>query len=89
MFASFSGFKSRYQDLTLLVVSEFNEWKVLAYGPGITIHGTRQFSEVKAKDHARTMVENYVREQRHEDIPPPADLEWEPTAVGDWLVWRG
>ena len=44
-----SGFKAQYHYLTLLVISKFNEWRVLLYGPSMTIHGTRQFSEGKAK----------------------------------------
>jgi hypothetical protein len=89
MFTSFSGYKSSYQDLTLVVVSEFNEWKVLAYAPGVTIHGTRQFTEAKAKEHAKSIAEIYVREHRHEEVPPGAELQWQPTGNQDWLVWRG
>ena len=33
MFRSMSGFKAHYHYLTLLVISEFNEWRVLVYGP--------------------------------------------------------
>lgn len=50
MFRSMSGFKAQYHYLTLLAISEFNEWRVLLYGPSTTIHGTRQFSEAKAKE---------------------------------------
>lgn len=88
MFNSFSGFKTQCEGLTLLVVSEFNEWKVLAYAPGITIHGTRQFSEAKAKDHAAALAASYVRERLQSDAPV-APLTWEPTSKQDWLVWRG
>src|SRR5438067_2046347 len=34
MLRSMCGFKAQYDDLTLLVISEFNEWKVLLYAPG-------------------------------------------------------
>ena len=40
MFRSMSGFKAQYHYLTLLVISEFNEWRVLLYSPSTTIHGT-------------------------------------------------
>ena len=50
MFRSMSGFKAQYHYLTLLVISEFNDWRVLLYGPSMTIHGSRQFSEAKPRN---------------------------------------
>ncbi len=87
MFSSASGFKSQFNDLTFVVVSEFNEWKVLAYGQGVTIHGTRQFTEENAKDHARSLAENYAREHGQQEAS--VELQWQPTSREDWLVWRG
>ena len=52
MFRSLSGYKSNYHYLKLLVVSDFDEWKVLVEGPGVTIQGSRQFTPAKAQDHA-------------------------------------
>jgi hypothetical protein len=88
MFRSLAGFKARYDDLTLLVVSEFDEWKVLVFGPGVTLHGHRQFGEAKAKDHAAGLVRTYLKEVRQEELPEAPALEWTPTAAADWLVWR-
>lgn len=88
MLSSFSGSKAQYAGFTLVVVSEFNEWRVLAYAPEITLHGTRQFSEVKAKEHARFLVDLFLREQRREE-PPGGEIVWEPTSSHDWMVWRG
>lgn len=88
MLSSFSGFKAHYAGFTVLVVSEFNEWRMLAYAPGVTLHGPRQFSEIKAKENARLLVDKYVREKRGEE-PPSGEIEWEPTTSEDWVVWRG
>jgi hypothetical protein len=87
MFRSFSGFRTQYDGLTLLVVSEFDEWKVLGYGPGVTIHGARQFSEAKAKEHAVLIAQTYLRDLRGE-VADPGEVRWEPTSDRDWLSWR-
>jgi hypothetical protein len=89
MFRTFSGYKAQYNDLTLLVVSEFNEWKVMAYAPGVTLHGARQFTEPKAKEHAAALAQAYVTDVRHETLVGPPQLEWTPTSDEDWLAWRG
>ena len=89
MFRSLSGFKTQYQSLTLVAVSEFDEWKVLLYGPDVTIHGARQFGEVKAKEHALAMALQYYREVKQEALPDPAPgLEWVRTGPADWLIGR-
>ena len=88
MFRSISGFKAQYHHLTLLAVSEFDEWKVLIYGSGVTIHGARQFSEAKAKEHALAVARNYIHEEKHEDLPVLDAVEWSPATREDWLVWR-
>lgn len=87
MFRSMSGYKAQYQDLTLLVISEFNEWRVMLHAPAATIQGTRQFSEAKAKEHALAVAQSYIRERRHEEISTTAEVAWSPTASDDWLVW--
>jgi hypothetical protein len=51
-----SGFKAQYRYLALLVISEFNEWRVLLCGPAGTIHRVHQLSEEKAKEHAMAVV---------------------------------
>ena len=82
-----SGFKTQYHYLTLLVVSEFNEWRVLVYGAEVTIHGTHQFQDVKAKEHAIAIARKYVHEHKHDDLPVLTDLVWAPTVHDDWLIW--
>lgn len=88
MFRSFNGVKAQYHYLTMLVISEFNEYKVLVYGPGVTIHGARQFAEAKAREHAVAIARDYVRDIKHDDLPEVANPEWQPTAPEDWLAWR-
>ena len=88
MFRSLSGFKARYQDLILLVVSEFDEWKVLVYSPAATIHGQRQFKEAKAKEHALTVAQTYLKQIKNQEPPPVDGVEWKPTDPDDWLIWR-
>ena len=88
MFRSFNGFKFDYHGLTLLVVAEFNEWKVLVYGHGVTIHGTRQFEEAKAKEHALAIAESYALKDNPDAAPPASEPGWQPTSGDDWLVWR-
>jgi hypothetical protein len=82
-----SGFKAQYHYLTLFVIAEFNEWRVFLLGPGTTIHGSHQFSEAKAKEHAATIARSYIYDQKKEELPVPAELAWAPITPGDWLVW--
>jgi hypothetical protein len=53
----------------------------------MTIHGTRQFSEAKAREHALALAQSYVHERRHEDQPVLPEVEWQAAAPEDWLVW--
>lgn len=87
MFRSFSGSRAQYRDLTLIVVSELDHWSVLVYGPGVTLHGQRQFAEAKAREHAAAIAHTYIQEMKHDESPDPV-LEWQPTAPEDWLAWR-
>jgi hypothetical protein len=89
MFRSFSGSKALYSGLTLVVVAEFNEWKVLVHGPGVAIIGARQFDSAKARAHAVEIAETYIRDLRGQDPPPVADIVWNATEHDDWLVWHG
>jgi hypothetical protein len=89
MFRSFSGFRAEYGDLTLLVVAEFNEWKVLVHGPGVAIMGVRHFDAAKAKAHAVEIAEAYIRERRGQEPPPAESVVWSGTNHDDWLVWHG
>jgi hypothetical protein len=73
----------------LLVVAEFDEWRVLAYGPGVTLHGTRQFGEAKAKEHAFHVAESYLRQEKPDEALPPPELNWLATTPHDWMLWRG
>jgi hypothetical protein len=82
-----SGFKAHYHYLTLLVISEFNEWRVLVYGPAALIQGAHQFSEAKAKEHALAVARAYIHDRKQEELPDIAELTWQPAAADDWLVW--
>ena len=88
MFRSMSGFKAQYHGLTLLVIFEFSDWRVLLHGPDGIIHGVRQFSEETAKEHATDVARAYLHELKHEDTLGHPDLSWSPTVADDWLVWR-
>ena len=88
MFRSMSGFRTQYHYLTLLVISEFNDWRVLLYCPGTTIHGTHQFSEAKAKEHAMTIARSYIQEHKHDESAEPGEMAWTPASPEDWLVWQ-
>lgn len=82
-----SGLKASYHDLTLLVVREFDSWKTMVYGPGVTIHGAPQFAEDKAKQQAVAIANDYLEHERHETIDG-APAEWQATAHSDWMVWK-
>lgn len=88
MFRPFSGFKAHYEDLTLLIVSSFDEWQVLIYGPGVTIHGKRQLGVDKAKEHAAAITASFLRDVRNQEVPAMPELEWASTDPNDWLAWR-
>jgi hypothetical protein len=89
MFRSLAGFKAQYHDLTLIVVAEFDEWRVLVYGAGVTIHGTRQFGEKRAKEHALQVADQFLGSETQGDVPGDHDLQWQQTGPNDWMVWRG
>jgi hypothetical protein len=78
---------SPHSECLFLVISEFNEWRVLLYGPNGTIHGTHQFSEAKAKEHAVSVARAYIRDRQQQALPDVAELTWVPTAPDDWLIW--
>ena len=86
MFRTIAGMKTKYHYLTLVIVREFDEWKVLVYGPETTIHGVRQFAEAKAKDHALKLARDYIHERRHEALPVVDGVEWTATGEDDWLM---
>ncbi len=88
MLRPLSGLKGQYHYLTLVVVSEFNEWRVLVHGPGVTIQGARQFSEAKAKEHALEVARYYVHERKGDALPSLAEVEWTEAGPEDWLIWR-
>jgi len=88
MFRSATGFKAQYHYLTLLVASDFDEWRIVLTGPGFTIHGHRQFNEAKAKQHALAIAENYFQQEKREDLPVLPQVDWTPLQAGEWLNWR-
>jgi hypothetical protein len=83
-----SGSKAQYHYLTLFVISEFNEWRVLLQGPDTVIQGTRQFTEESARRHAVDVARSYIQEQRREELPDVPPPEWAPCSADNWLVWR-
>ena len=58
-----------------------------SHGPATTIHGTHQFSEAKAKEHAMAVARSYIHDQKHEELPVLPEMTWVPTGPEDWLVW--
>ena len=89
MLRSLAGFKAQYEELTMLVVSEFDEWRVVVHSPAVVLQGQRQYGEVKAKEHAVALVKQYIQEARQAnpvELTPP---DWQPTGPQDWLVWKG
>jgi hypothetical protein len=87
MFRPAPGFKAQFSGLTLLVASDFDEWKIILQGNDVVIQGGRQFSEAKAKEHAVKVAESYLREEKHEEPASPT-LSWMPLSPGEWLNWR-
>lgn len=88
MFRPLTGFKATYDDLTLVVAAEFDEWRVVVHSPQVIIQGQRQYKEVKAKEHALALAQMYFKDVKLEaarDLPLP---EWQPTGLQDWLVWQ-
>jgi hypothetical protein len=87
MFRPLRGFKTKYHTFTLVVSADFDEWRVLAIGPNYTVQGQRQFSEARAKEHAKLAASSYIREQLKE-TPPEVELEWTALAQGEWMDFR-
>lgn len=87
MFRTMSGSRAAYHHLTLLVISEFNEWHVMVQGPGVTIQGRRQFKEDCAKQHAVDIARQFIHDRKHDDLAVLTEVEWTPTAPEDWLIW--
>jgi hypothetical protein len=83
-----SGYRATYHHLTLFVVSEFEEWRVLLLDSNTTIQGTRQFSEDKAKEHAVAIARQFVHDYKHEDLPVLDEVQWRPTTRDEWLIWK-
>ena len=88
MFRTQNGFKAQYHYLTLLVASDFDEWRIILHGPGVCIQGGRQVTEAKAKDNAYAAAIKYIHDEKHEDLPVQAQVEWQPLTPGEVLNWR-
>ena len=88
MFRALTGFKAQCEDLSLVVVSEFDEWRVIVHGPGIVLQGSRQYAQAKAKDHAVMLVRTYRHEIKGKDPQDMPEIDWQPTSEQDWLVWK-
>lgn len=87
MFRSLRGFKAQYQDLTLLIAADFDEYRVLLQAPGTIVNGRRQFNETQAKEHARSMAASYIKEKLGSEAALQ-DLTWVPFGQADWLAWN-
>ncbi len=87
MFRNMPGFRTNYGELTLLVVSEFNEWRVVLHGPAGIIQGARQFSETKAKEHAVEIAKHFLADHGRGPAPETAAVQWGPTAPEDYQIW--
>ena len=90
MFRHIEGCKAQYGDMTMMIAHNFVEWHVIIVkSPAILIQGDRQFTEEKARAHAHHLVEQYMREEKHEDVVNlPSEFTWTPLETGDWLGWR-
>ncbi len=88
MFREARGFKAQYHYLSLVLASDFDEWRIMAQGPGVMICGVRQFTEAKAKEHARTLASSFIHQEKHEDLPVLQELDWQPLTPGEFLNWR-
>ena len=88
MFRAAAGFKAQCRDLTVLVASDFDEWRILLRGPNVIVQGGRQFTEQKAKEAARLMTESFLKEHNGESGAAPGDFEWKPLDPGEWQNWR-
>ena len=90
MFRHIEGCKAQHRDITVMVAHNFAEWHViLVKHPATLIQGDRQFSEEKARAHARHLFERYIQEEEHGDVSAlPADFTWAPLDEGDWVAWR-
>ena len=86
MLRTLSGFRARYHYLNLVVVSEFDEWRVVVHGPEVILQGQRQYKEIKAKEHALVLAKQFIHDVRKEDLPELADVDWAPTGPEDWFV---
>jgi hypothetical protein len=54
----------------------------------VTICGTRQFTEAKAKEHAHLLATSFVHQEKHADLPVLQELDWQPLTPGEFLNWR-
>ncbi len=88
MFRPLSGFKAQVLGITLIVVSEFDEWRVVAFTPDTVMQGQRQFSAAKAKEHAWMLAKTYLAEIKHEAVGEVPEIDWQPTGPQEWLLWK-
>ncbi|HWQ56193.1 MAG TPA: hypothetical protein VN442_21075 [Bryobacteraceae bacterium] len=87
MFRSLKGFKAQYDDVTVFVAADFDEYRVLLQAPGTIVQGRRQFNEAQAKEHARTLAADYLKERLGTDTALQS-LDWIPFGQLDWLAWN-
>ena len=90
MFRHIEGCKAQHGDMTMMVARNFAEWHVMIVkNPTFVVQGERQFTEEKARAHARQLAEHYLREEKQEDASGlPGEFTWVPLETGDWVAWR-
>ncbi len=88
MFRCLPGFKAKYHYLNMVIAADFDEWKVIIEGDGVTINAGRQFTEAKAKEAARAGAASYIHAEKHESLPVIDTVQWQPLGTGEFLNWR-
>ncbi len=83
-----TGFQARYHYLRLMVVLDFDQWKILIQGPGVLIDGGREFDRGAAEMRAQQIAEAYLRDEKLEARPLESDLKWAPLDPRACLEWQ-
>jgi hypothetical protein len=89
MFRPSPGFTAQYHGMTLLVVLDFDQWRIFLQGPGVIIDGGCQNDKADAKAVACRIADQYISKQgRDAAMPPFALVEWTPLESHAFLVWQ-
>ena len=88
MFRASAGYKAQYHYLTLMVVLDFDQWKILMQGPGLVIDGGRAYDCQEAESRASEIAQQYIHEEKCEPLPHLSRLEWTPLDPHACMTWR-